>query len=251
MLDLALKQNVPDPAFWLDLGRIALEVWPLADSENRAAHMAKVNPFFEKAIQRAEAAKDEAAVLRAADFYLFSNQIDKATAICESAVKRTGSLDSRKRLVRLYEALERTGDSFKALEELVQAYPRDVEHRRLLAEVLKDLGRAGLVASHRGALGGYQLARSADRITLGDVVGALEGRPALFDCRSSGPERASACDVDPVCPIRSPLHKIREALWRLFERTTLRSLLEPGRLSEIDLALASRPGAQPTPYLAS
>jgi tetratricopeptide (TPR) repeat protein len=133
VLDLALKQNVPDPAFWMELGRIALEVWPLADSENRAAHMAKVDPFFERAIQRAQAAKDEGAELRVADFYLFSNQIDKAAAICEGAVKRTGSLDSRKRLVRLYEALERPADSFKALEELVEAYPRDVEHRRLIA----------------------------------------------------------------------------------------------------------------------
>jgi tetratricopeptide (TPR) repeat protein len=133
ILDTATKQNVPDTAYWLGLGRIALDVWPLADGEHRAAHLAKVNPFFEKALQQAQAAQDEEAELNVADFYLFSNQIDKSASICETVVARTGSLDSRKRLMRLYDALERPDDSFQALEDLVKAYPLDVEHRRLLA----------------------------------------------------------------------------------------------------------------------
>ena len=132
-LDRAAKQDVADPRYWLDLGRLALEVWPLADGEQRAAHLAKVNPFYEKAAQRAQAAKDEDAELRAADYFLFSAQIEKATALCEAVVRRSGSLDARKRLVRLYDAQERPADSFKALEDLVKAFPNDVEHRRLLA----------------------------------------------------------------------------------------------------------------------
>lgn len=133
VLEGAAKQDVADPDYWLGLGRVALEVWPLADGENRAAHVAKVNPFFENAAKRAQAAQNEEAELQAADFYLFSNQIDKAAAICESAVKRTGSLESRKRLVRLYDAMERGDDAFRALEDLVKAYPLDVEHRKLIA----------------------------------------------------------------------------------------------------------------------
>ena len=132
-LELAGKQNVEDPAYWLTLGRISMEVWPLADGEHRAEHLAKVNPFYEKAAQKAAAARDEDAELRTSDFYLFSNQLEKATAICEKVVKRSGILDARKRLVRLYDALEREDDSFKALQELVQAYPMDVEHRKLIA----------------------------------------------------------------------------------------------------------------------
>lgn len=133
VLDQAAKQNVPDPAYWLDVGRVALEVWPLADGENRAAHLAKVNPFFDKATEKALAAHDEESQLRLSDFYLFSNQIERATGICEGAVKRTGSLDARKRLVRLYDALDRNEESFNALQDLVKAYPLDVEHRKLLA----------------------------------------------------------------------------------------------------------------------
>jgi len=99
--------------------------------------------------------------------------------------------------------------------------------RRLLAEVLKDLSRAELVASHRGATGGYMLARAPETITLGDIVTALEGRPALASCEALAPARHGECEMEPVCPIRSPLHRIREGIWTLMERTTLRSLLRP------------------------
>lgn len=132
-LDKAVKQDSADAGYWLRLGRVALEVWPLADGEARAPHLAKVNPFYEKAAQRAQEARDEDSELRISDFYLFSNQLDRALGICEGIVKRNGSLDARKRLVRLYDALERGDDSFHALEDLVKAYPLDVEHRRLIA----------------------------------------------------------------------------------------------------------------------
>lgn len=44
-----------------------------------------------------------------------------------------------------------------------------------LQGILLDLRRAGLLHSHRGVDGGYALARSADGITVGDVVRAVGG----------------------------------------------------------------------------
>src|SRR5258706_11082291 len=46
---------------------------------------------------------------------------------------------------------------------------------RFLKLVLGDLRRAGLVRSQRGCEGGYWLGREADRITLADVVSAVDG----------------------------------------------------------------------------
>lgn len=132
-LEEAAKQASPEAAYWLGLGRVALEVWPLADGENRAAHLAKVNPFYERARRLAQASQDEEAQLRAADFFLFSNQLTPAAEICEALVKRNGSLDAHKRLVRLYDAMERPDDTFRALQALVTAHPQDVEHRKMLA----------------------------------------------------------------------------------------------------------------------
>lgn len=99
--------------------------------------------------------------------------------------------------------------------------------RRLLAEVLKELVRAGHVEGHRGATGGYALSRPAQDITLGEVVAALEGRPSIASCESLPMLRAGTCDVEPRCPIKSPIQRIRAGLWNLMQRTTLRDLADP------------------------
>jgi Rrf2 family protein len=96
--------------------------------------------------------------------------------------------------------------------------------RRLLAEVLKDLCAHHFVSSLRGPNGGYVLARPAERITLGEVVSVLEGAPTLTSCASLALYRAGSCDVEPLCPIRSPIQRLRTGIWAMLERTTLRDM---------------------------
>ena len=62
-----------------------------------------------------------------------------------------------------------------------------------LAKIFQSLVHAGLVASQRGAHGGFSLARPADEITVREVVEAIDGPIALNgcvlwpeDCRRSG-----------------------------------------------------------------
>ena len=50
--------------------------------------------------------------------------------------------------------------------------------QRFLVQILLELKRAGIVASIRGAGGGYRLMRAPQDITLGEVVAALEGSPS-------------------------------------------------------------------------
>ena len=47
--------------------------------------------------------------------------------------------------------------------------------RKFVESILAELRRAGLVQSRRGADGGYGLAVSADRITVGDVLRVVDG----------------------------------------------------------------------------
>jgi Rrf2 family protein len=58
--------------------------------------------------------------------------------------------------------------------------------QRYLEQVLQALKRAGLLASRRGAAGGYQLARAPEDITAGDVLRAVEGAHAPFEARDPG-----------------------------------------------------------------
>ncbi len=55
------------------------------------------------------------------------------------------------------------------------------------------LKRANLVRGTRGPGGGYQLARSPESITVGQVVKSLEGRPLAFDLK--GQKNLSAVSV--------------------------------------------------------
>lgn len=133
-------------------------------------------------------------------------------------------------LIALIHLADREGEVVSA-REVGEHYAMP---RRLLAEVFKDLHHAGLVESQRGATGGYSLARPAASVTLGEVVAAIEGAPTLTSCEGLGAMRGGNCDVQPVCPIRSPLQRIRQGIWGLFQSTTLRTLadssLDPSEL---------------------
>jgi len=125
-------------------------------------------------------------------------------------------------LIALTHLAQRAG-TVVSVREICEHYPVP---RRLVAEVLKDLCHAQLVESTRGSSGGYALARAPEAISVGDVVVALEGSPSLTSCASLGLSGAHACDVEHVCPIRSPIETLRLELWKLLTRTNLRDLVQ-------------------------
>jgi len=145
-------------------------------------------------------------------------------------------------LIALVHMADRDGE-FVSVREISERYRIP---RRLLAEVLKDLCHAKVVESHRGASGGYTLSRVPEDLALSEIVTALEGKPLLTSCDSSAPvSHHGECGLVPVCPIRSPLHRIRENLWQLMQKTTLRSLVQPRLVNPRELVLASTEVALP------
>ncbi|MCB5224588.1 MAG: Rrf2 family transcriptional regulator [Candidatus Cloacimonadaceae bacterium] len=54
--------------------------------------------------------------------------------------------------------------------------------KKYTEQLLRSLKKAGLVVSSPGALGGYTLARPASRITLLDIMDAVEDRNAEMNC---------------------------------------------------------------------
>lgn len=58
-----------------------------------------------------------------------------------------------------------------------------------LENILGELRHAGLVRSHRGAEGGFRLARPPSEVTVADVIRAVEG--PLASVRGAPPEEAS------------------------------------------------------------
>ncbi|MDX9993401.1 MAG: Rrf2 family transcriptional regulator [Anaerolineales bacterium] len=68
-----------------------------------------------------------------------------------------------------------------------------------LAKIISQLSIAGLLQTSRGARGGVTLARSPQKITLLDVVEAIDGPIALNECVHD----ENACSFGDECPLRS------------------------------------------------
>jgi Rrf2 family protein len=82
-----------------------------------------------------------------------------------------------------------------------------------LENILGELRHAGIVRSHRGAEGGFRLAKAADQITVADIIRAVEG--PLASVRGGPPEDAVYPGVAEALPrvwiaVRANLRKVVE-----------------------------------------
>jgi Rrf2 family transcriptional regulator, cysteine metabolism repressor len=90
---------------------------------------------------------------------------------------------------------------------------------RYLVQILLQLKGAGLVASTRGASGGYRLARDASSISLNHILTAVDG-PAVTRPRRSEAERPTASLLDTIWK------DVRAAERAVLEGTTIAQLLD-------------------------
>ncbi len=93
----------------------------------------------------------------------------------------------------------------------------------MVRKILKILAREGLLISHRGAKGGYSLVRRGERISIAEIVKAMEGPLAMTECIESPGE----CRHEPVCGLRTSWKKINHIIFEALNRTTLSDLTGP------------------------
>jgi FeS assembly SUF system regulator len=112
--------------------------------------------------------------------------------------------------------------------ERLYTAPELAEEARLplpmASKVLKTLAREGVLESHRGAKGGYCLARPAAEITVQEIISALEGPIAVTDCIDEAP---GECDYTPTCPVRSNWNQINLAIREALDGITLADMAFP------------------------
>jgi Rrf2 family protein len=109
---------------------------------------------------------------------------------------------------------------------------------KFLENILTELRHAGLVASQRGAEGGYALARPAAEIRLADVIRAVDG--PLAHVRGTRPENLDYTGA--AAPLRDVWIALRKNIRAVLETTTLADVAD-GRLPQEVAALASDPEA--------
>ena len=93
-----------------------------------------------------------------------------------------------------------------------------------LEQLIVPLRRAGLVASKRGAQGGYVLTRVPAEIRVGEVYRAMEGPVAPMDCVSENIE-VQTCPLIPGCQTRPVWIKVRDSIVDAIDSMTLADLL--------------------------
>lgn len=108
----------------------------------------------------------------------------------------------------------------------------------MVSKVLKVLSREGLLVSSRGVNGGYALARSPDKISLREVLRALEGPLAMTECLDDD----SDCVRESSCPMRDKWEVINSAVSKVFGSITLEEL---GREQSEKLVTIETPGRRP------
>ena len=110
--------------------------------------------------------------------------------------------------------------------------------QRFLENILSDLRHAGLVTSVRGAEGGHRLSRSPERITVADVIRAVDG--PLAAVRGERPE--SVAYSGPAEPLQRVWIAVRKNLREVVEQVTLADLAA-GRVPPAVEAKAEDPEA--------
>jgi Rrf2 family protein len=101
--------------------------------------------------------------------------------------------------------------------EIAGAYDIPIE---LLAKVLQRLVRGGLLASHQGTRGGYQLARMPSQISVADVIQAIDGPVTVTACSTDG----GTCEQYAKCNVRDPLWRVRERILTALGECTIAQL---------------------------
>ena len=103
---------------------------------------------------------------------------------------------------------------------------------KFLENILGDLRHAGIVRSQRGADGGYWLARPADRISVADVIRALDG--PLASVRGGPPEEVAYNGA--AESLARVWIAVRASLRSVVERVTLEDVAAgrlPARISKL------------------
>ncbi len=94
-----------------------------------------------------------------------------------------------------------------------------------LEQVARPLRRAGIIVGRRGAGGGYRLGAAPGKLTVADILVAIEGPIAVIDCLAD--ERS--CILSETCANRDVWMKIRDQILGTLQNMSISEAAGLGR----------------------
>lgn len=113
------------------------------------------------------------------------------------------------------------GQGPQPLSEIAQHEALPVTYLEQLAGKLR---KAGLVISHQGAHGGYELSRPPMNVTVGDVMRVLEGPISPMVCATEG-ETEMICERQVFCSANLVWERVRDSVAQALDSLTLADLV--------------------------
>jgi Rrf2 family nitric oxide-sensitive transcriptional repressor len=123
--------------------------------------------------------------------------------------------------LRLLMYLAVQDDVLTTIPKVAKSYGISQNH---LVKVAHRLGLEGYIITTRGMNGGLRLARSAQKINIGEVVRRMEPDMALVPCMNP---LDSSCPIVPACLLRNALEEARSAFLKVLDGYTLADLAVP------------------------
>ncbi len=101
--------------------------------------------------------------------------------------------------------------------------------KKFLDAILARLRQTGMVEAKKGKGGGYRLARPAARITVGEIVRALDGPLAPILCASrTAYKRCADCRDPKRCEVRLAMTQARDAIAAVLDNKSLADMCSAG-----------------------
>jgi len=118
----------------------------------------------------------------------------------------------------LYIAMHSSKDENVGLIEIAenQEIPR-----HFLSKILQQLVKAGLLESMKGPNGGFKLSKKPEKITLLQIIKAIDGLDVFTQCGIG----FKKCSDDHPCPIHHDYKKVRDKVYELFKKKTLKEVI--------------------------
>lgn len=97
---------------------------------------------------------------------------------------------------------------------------------KYLEQILLTLKNAGLLQSKMGIGGGYYLAHSPEKITLGQIVRILDGPIAPIRCVSQMAYEPCGCPDEEFCGLRLVMLDVRNTIAQILDHTSLADVIK-------------------------
>ena len=110
------------------------------------------------------------------------------------------STKGRYALRMLLDLAEHKNDGYIALRQNIS--------KKYLEQIIPVLNKSDILNANRGYQGGYKLAKSPEKYTVGDILRLTEGSIAPVACLDHNPIECDRCDDCITLPIWKGLHKV-------------------------------------------